>query len=119
MIPEARLAGGSVDREAGRSFETTLNAMWKALLVVGMLPVFAALIARQAARGKAKSEGPRTLQGAPPAKQMAELVLEADEKDPALADYCDLLLDQALMTEGSPVRNPAKFARLVSDLMAK
>jgi molecular chaperone HtpG len=45
-------------------------------------------------------------------------MFEADKEDSVLNDYCELLLDQALMTEGSPVRNPAKFARLVSDLMA-
>lgn len=55
--------------------------MWKALLVVGLLPVFAALIARQAARGKAKAEGTRALQGAPPAKELAGLILEAGGLD--------------------------------------
>ena len=43
-------------------------------------------------------------------------MLTADKDDPVLKDYCELLFDQALLTEGSPVRNPAKFARLVSDL---
>jgi len=51
--------------------------MWKALLVVGLLPVFAALIARQVARGKARGEGARTLRDAPPALEMAGLVLQA------------------------------------------
>lgn len=49
--------------------------MWRILLIVGLLPVFAALIVRQVARGKAKAEGPRRLQGAPPAEELAALVL--------------------------------------------
>ncbi len=40
-----------------------------------------------------------------------------DGSDPRLADYCELLYDQALMTEGSPVRDPLRFTRLVSELM--
>lgn len=51
--------------------------MWRALLVVGLLPVLAALIARQVARGRSKEEGSRTLKGAPPAQELAALVLEA------------------------------------------
>ncbi|MEO0650400.1 MAG: molecular chaperone HtpG [Planctomycetota bacterium] len=34
-------------------------------------------------------------------------------------DYCDLLLGQALLAEGSPVPDPARLARLVTDLMAR
>jgi molecular chaperone HtpG len=41
----------------------------------------------------------------------------ANSADPRLADYCELLYDQALMTEGSPVRDPLRFTRLVSELM--
>ena len=53
-----------------------------------------------------------------PLLQKMKAMLEADKEDGSINDYCELLLDQALMTEGSHVRNPAKFARLVSDLMA-
>ncbi|HLO26156.1 MAG TPA: molecular chaperone HtpG [Geobacteraceae bacterium] len=34
-----------------------------------------------------------------------------------LNDYCELLYDQGLLTEGSPVKDPLRFARLVSELM--
>lgn len=40
-----------------------------------------------------------------------------DEDNPRLADYVEMLRDQALLTEGSAPKNPAKFARLVSELM--
>ena len=42
---------------------------------------------------------------------------EKDRDNPRLADYSELLLDQALLTEGSPVKDPVRFARLVSELM--
>jgi molecular chaperone HtpG len=42
-----------------------------------------------------------------------------DNKASALADYADLLYDQALLTEGSPIKDPLRFTRLVSELMVK
>jgi len=39
--------------------------------------------------------------------------------DARLPDYADLLYDQALLTEGSPIKDPLKFTRLVSELMVK
>ena len=48
-----------------------------------------------------------------------QAALERDPKDAMLADYIDLVYDQALLAEGAPVRNPAKFTRLLSDLMVK
>jgi molecular chaperone HtpG len=51
-------------------------------------------------------------------KAMADL--HANDKDtPALGDYADLLYDQALLTEGSPIKDPLRFTRLVSELMVK
>lgn len=42
-----------------------------------------------------------------------------DKESALLADYADLLYDQALLTEGSPIKDPLRFTRLVSDLMVK
>ncbi|GAB4303657.1 MAG: molecular chaperone HtpG [Desulfuromonadia bacterium] len=42
---------------------------------------------------------------------------DADEKDPLIADYARLLLDQALLAEGSPIGDPQRFNRLVTRLM--
>ena len=42
-----------------------------------------------------------------------------DKAAPALADYADLLFDQALLTEGSPIKDPLRFTKLVSELMVK
>ncbi|NIA18869.1 MAG: molecular chaperone HtpG [Xanthomonadaceae bacterium] len=39
--------------------------------------------------------------------------------DPRLVEYSELLLDQALLTEGSPIADPAKFSKLVAKLMVK
>ncbi|MFO1524008.1 MAG: hypothetical protein U1G05_18670 [Kiritimatiellia bacterium] len=43
----------------------------------------------------------------------------ADPASPRLADFAALLRDQALLAEGSPVKEPARFTRLVSEMMAK
>ena len=37
--------------------------------------------------------------------------------NPRLKDYAGLLYDQALLTEGSPIKDPLSFTRLVSELM--
>jgi len=42
---------------------------------------------------------------------------DADENDPIIADYARLLLDQALLAEGSPISDPQRFNRLVTRLM--
>jgi molecular chaperone HtpG len=54
-----------------------------------------------------------------PIMQTLGKLYAADKADPTLADYCELLLDQALLTEGSPIKNPLRFTRLVSELMVK
>lgn len=51
-------------------------------------------------------------------KAMAS-IHQKDASAPALADYADLLYDQALLTEGSTIKDPLRFTRLVSDLMVK
>ncbi len=38
--------------------------------------------------------------------------------DPRLADYAHLLFGQAILAEGGPLPDPARFSRLVADLMA-
>jgi len=43
----------------------------------------------------------------------------ADKKNPKLADYSELLYDQALLTEGIAIKDPTRFARLVTDLMVQ
>jgi len=51
-------------------------------------------------------------------KQMNTMLAE-DKKSDRLADYVDLLYNQALLTEGSTPKDPARFAALVSKLMVK
>ncbi|MEA3240649.1 MAG: molecular chaperone HtpG [Pseudomonadota bacterium] len=51
-------------------------------------------------------------------KIMFDLYKE-NPSDPRLAEYSDLLLDQALLTEGSPIADPVKFSKLVAKLMVK
>jgi len=68
-------------------------------------------------------------QDSPPSKRILELnskhrVLDImlklqknDKEKSKLDDYISLLYDQALLTEGTPIKNPLKFAKLVSELM--
>ncbi len=49
------------------------------------------------------------------AKMKAMFVV--DPEGGKLSDYATLLRDQALLTEGSPIKEPLRFAKLVSELM--
>lgn len=40
-----------------------------------------------------------------------------DSGNAKLADYCEMLYDQALLTEGSPIPDPLRFTRMISELM--
>jgi len=44
---------------------------------------------------------------------------DRDKEDERLREYAEMLLDQALLAEGAPLKNPAKFARRVADAMAQ
>jgi molecular chaperone HtpG len=44
-------------------------------------------------------------------------VYDVDENSPRVKDYAALLYGQALIAEGVPLEDPAKFTRLVTDLM--
>ncbi len=44
---------------------------------------------------------------------------EQDQEDPLIADYAELLLGYGLLAEGAELPDPARFNRLVADLMAR
>jgi len=46
-------------------------------------------------------------------------MVEKDKDDPALADYAELIYGQAVLAEGSQLRNPARFSKLVAELMTR
>jgi molecular chaperone HtpG len=52
-----------------------------------------------------------------PIMQVLARQFEQDKGNRRLADYCELLFDQALLTEGSPIKDPLRFTKLVSELM--
>ena len=62
----------------------------------------------------------RTLELNPghPVMDKLKSMIEADAKGEPVKEYAELLYDQALLTEGTPLDNPARFAKLVSKLMA-
>ena len=66
-----------------------------------------------------KSKRILELNPAHPIMQTLGTMFAADKDNPKLADYCELLLDQALLTEGSPIKDPLRFTKLVSELMVK
>ncbi|MBQ9430840.1 MAG: molecular chaperone HtpG [Kiritimatiellae bacterium] len=51
-------------------------------------------------------------------KRMKEM-LDTNQDDAKLHDYIDLLFGQALLSEGSALKDPRRFTQLVADLMAK
>jgi len=72
------------------------------------------------AMGQAVPETKRTLELNPghPVMDKLKSMVEADPSDERIAEYGELLFDQALLTEGTPLPNPAAFAKRVSKLMA-
>lgn len=57
-----------------------------------------------------------------PDHPILKVMSEMHTKNPdnnRLHDYADLLYDQALLTEGSAIKDPLKFTKLVSELMVK
>ncbi len=43
---------------------------------------------------------------------------DRDSSDERLAEYAEMLMDQALLAEGAPLKNPARFAQRVASAMA-
>jgi molecular chaperone HtpG len=72
-------------------------------------------------RGGDVPESRRILEVNPnhPVLQTVQKLFERDAADARLERYCRLLYDQALIAEGSRVKEPAAFARLVNDLLIK
>ncbi|MGD9686945.1 MAG: molecular chaperone HtpG [Desulfobacter sp.] len=54
-----------------------------------------------------------------PVMEKIKSVFESDTTNPVLTDYCDLLYDIAVISEGGKLDNPSRFSALVGDLMAK
>jgi molecular chaperone HtpG len=54
-----------------------------------------------------------------PLMEKLQAQFQADQNDAALDDYAYLLYGQALLAESSPLPDPAKFSKLLGDLMAK
>ncbi len=54
-----------------------------------------------------------------PLMSKLQALFTANQSDPAMDDYAYLLYGQALLAEGSPLPDPAKFSQLVTTLLAK
>jgi len=73
------------------------------------------------AMGQVIPVAPRTLElnADHPVLDKLKGMVEANAEDPDIAEYAELLRDQALLTEGTELENPARFAQRVSKLMAR
>jgi molecular chaperone HtpG len=73
------------------------------------------------AMGQTVTAGPRTLEINPTHPLYASMneIFTRDKNDPMLKEYARLLLDQALILEGSKPKDPAAFAKRVSQLMVE
>jgi molecular chaperone HtpG len=49
--------------------------------------------------------------------KIMQKLFDKDKGNRKLDDYCELLFDQALLTEGSPIKDPLRFTKLISELM--
>jgi molecular chaperone HtpG len=54
-----------------------------------------------------------------PAVAAMQTLFARDAKDPRIEKYCRLLYDQAVLAEGSKVRDPAAFAQRINELLAR
>jgi molecular chaperone HtpG len=54
-----------------------------------------------------------------PAVDAVRRLVEKDKTDPRLEAYCRLLYDEAVVAEGSRVKDPAAFVRRINDLLVK
>lgn len=54
-----------------------------------------------------------------PVMEKIQLIFEKNNEDNLLTDYSNLLYDLAIVTEGGKVENPARFSKLIGELMTK
>ena len=54
-----------------------------------------------------------------PLVEKMNLIFAENKEKETLNDYVDLLYNQALLAEGSEIKDPVKFSKLVSELMLK
>jgi len=54
-----------------------------------------------------------------PLLEKIQSLYENNQDDETLKDYSRLLMDLAVVSEGGKIANPARFSKMVGDLMAK
>jgi molecular chaperone HtpG len=52
-----------------------------------------------------------------PALARIKTLYEEDQDNPILKDYSKLLFDMAIISEGGKLENPARFSKMIADLM--
>ena len=71
--------------------------------------------------GRVEGESKRVLElnGSHPAVAGLRKLFESDAANPQLESYGRMLYDQALLAEGSKLKDPAGFARRLNELIAR
>jgi molecular chaperone HtpG len=54
-----------------------------------------------------------------PVVEKIKTLFENDRDNPELKDYSHLLLDMAVVSEGGKLDNPARFSKMVGELMSR
>jgi molecular chaperone HtpG len=73
----------------------------------------------QANKGVPKQKRILELNAGHPIVSTLNRMMLADDGNPLIADYAELLHGQALLAEGSPLPDPVKFAKLISEVMVR
>ena len=61
----------------------------------------------------------KELNGEHPAVLALQQLCEKDSSDPRVESYARLLYDQAVIAEGSKIKDPVAFARVINELLVK
>jgi molecular chaperone HtpG len=76
---------------------------------------------RRMGRGDQLGESKRVLElnGEHPVVLAMQKLLEKDKQDARVENFARVLYDQAVIAEGSKIKDPLAFARRVNDLLVK
>jgi molecular chaperone HtpG len=54
-----------------------------------------------------------------PVLEKVKTMFEQDTTNPVIAEYCELLYDIAVISEGGKIDNPSEFSKRIGDMMSK
>jgi len=87
------------------------------VLTAGSTPAFMERLLRDRGRGVPHAKRVLEINPTHPLIQRLNAVVEKEPESDRARDWIETLYDQALLTEGSPIEDPARFARRVAQLL--